>query len=463
MDMTATRRPSAMARVTGRARLRTVPGRIRAWTALAVLAVAGLFATATVYLGDAGDGLRVIGHGSGPQVVATANLYFSLSDMDAQVAGVLLIGRDTGLGTGRDQALATYDSDRAAADHAVLQAADLARGDAAGQRTVQAVLDGLGQYERLAGQALKLNEQANHAAGPPPPQVTDLYRQATDLMKLDLLPKAYNLTLDSGTIVRRTYVAQHSAVLDGRWWIIGAGVVVVALLAGLQLFLARGFRRLVSLPLALATVGTLILVAVCAGLLTQEAAKLQTAKQDGFDSVLALSRARAISNSMSADETRFLLDPGRADNYMQVYLDKAQSILYLASGTSLDKYYAGLAAHPAAFLGFFGSEAAHVTLTGQRAAITDLVTTYDTFQADDQRLRGGGDPIGTRMSVSSRDFGTYDQALVALIHIHQKAFDQAIKDGDGALSGWNWLLLGSAMLLAALILAGVRPRIAEFR
>ena len=32
------------------------------------------------------------GHDAGPQAVATADLYFALSDMDAQVATVLLLG-----------------------------------------------------------------------------------------------------------------------------------------------------------------------------------------------------------------------------------------------------------------------------------------------------------------------------------------------------------------------------------
>ena len=49
-----------------------------------------------------------------------------------------------------------------------------------------------------------LDEQA--AATPRAPAAersSTIYRQATDLMKLDLLPKAYNLTLDNGATVRQ--------------------------------------------------------------------------------------------------------------------------------------------------------------------------------------------------------------------------------------------------------------------
>lgn len=473
--------PPALPSDPGRpSRLRTVPGRIRALTIASLLAVAGLFATGAVFLANAHDGLQVIGHGAGPQVVATGDLYYALSDMDAQVAGILLIGKESSLGTGRQQALATYEKRKQQANQALMQAAYLAQGDAAGQRTVQSLLNGLGTYEQLVGQALVLNDDAKHAAGPPPARVLDLYRQATNEMKLDLLPKAYNLTLDSGTIVRRTYEDKRSSVLSGRLWVTVAGLVVLALLVGLQIYLAAGFRRLFNPFLVVATAGTLILVISCFVLFSGAADHLRKAKEDGFDSILALSRARAISNSLNADETRYLLDPTFADTYEQTYLDKAQSILYVDTGTNLGKYYAGLAADLSAysgnannvkFLGFFGSEAKHVTLPGQGTALTSVLSDWGRFQQDDKQLRAlqaagqQRQAIDVRMGQtgSLHDFTDYDQALLSLIGIHKTAFDTAIKDGDGELSGWSWGLPIAAVVLALLVLAGVRPRLSEFR
>lgn len=460
--------------------LRTVPGKVRALTLLALLAVVGLFATAAVFVSNAHDGLHVIGHGAGPQVVATGDLYYALSDMDAQVAGILLIGKDTTLGVGQQQALATYEKRRAEADTAVMKATDLAQGDPAAERTVQAVLDGLGQYERLVGEALALDEAHPHPAGPPSGKVISLYEDATSIMKLRLLPQAYNLTLDNGTVVRRTYEDKRSAVLSGRWWVLGLGIVVLAILIGLQIFLAAGFRRLLNPLLVVATVGTLVLIITCVVIFNGEAEHLRKAKQDGFDSILALSRARAISNSLNADETRYLLDPKLSDTYEQTYLDKAQSIVYVDTGTNLGAYYKGLSADLTAyssnasnvkFLGFFGAEAKHVTLTNQGQAVASVLSAWGKFQQDDQQLRSMAasnqqqQAISLRMgqSGSSQAFNDYDQALVSLIKIHQDAFNNAIKDGDGELSGWSWGLPVAAIVLAGLVLAGVRPRLSEFR
>src|SRR5512135_293666 len=322
--------------------LQTTPGRIRALAAFAVLAIGGFYIVANVAVGNARDGLRVIGHDAGPQVLATGDLYFALGDMDSQVAKILLTGREPSPGA-RQQALRRYGQDRAVADRAALQAAELSAGDPTDQAAVRSILDGLGQYERLASRAMVLDEQANHPAGPPPANVIAVYRQATDLMTLELLPPAYNLTLEGGATVRGAYAAKRSAVLSGRLWVALAGLAVIAALAALQYFVTVRFRRRLNFALAVATLGLIFLTVSAVRLLSGEAAHLEAAKTSGFDSILTMSQARAIGNSLHADESRFLLDPGRADTFSVAYLDKSQAVVYVPSDR-LSEYYTALGA-----------------------------------------------------------------------------------------------------------------------
>ncbi|MBC6460812.1 hypothetical protein HKK72_23450 [Actinomadura sp. HBU206391] len=458
--------------------LRTTPMRIRALTIAAILAMAGLFAVTAVTFQNARDGMQVIGHDAGPQVVATSDLYFALSDMDAQIANALLIGPERDLSGARQAALDRYEQRRSEANRAILQAAKLAGEDATEQRTVQAVLDGLGQYERLAGQAVLLDTESRHAPGPPPQKVTSVYREATDLMKLDLLPKAYNLTLDSGTTVRHSYEDQHAAISSGQGWVLLNGLVVILILAGLQGYLAARFRRLISPAIALAALGTCALVIASVALLSAEGRQMTKVKERGFDSVLALSRARAISNSAYADESRYLLDPGRADTYEQVYLEKSQALLFVPAG-SLDTYYRVLddaldrrgGSRKADFLGFYGEAARGVSLPGERRAVDDLLLSYLSFQRSDRRMRELVSDGKRRDAIEIRtggvpggeDFERYDEALTALIALHRDAFSSAVSDADHRLRRWDLVLPCSVILIAALVVAGVRPRLAEFR
>lgn len=217
-------------------------------------------------------------------------------------------------------------------------------------------------------------------------------------------------------------------------------------------------------------------------LLSDEAAHLQAAKTSGFDSILTMSRAQAISDSLHADESRYLLDPGRADMYSLAYLDKSQTVLYVASGnlgeydTALSAAMTAYRANPRSvgFLGFYGDEArAH-----PGPAVTTVLARYQQFQADDQRIRqfakAGQDRQAVRLLTgrtagsSGYDFDQYNQAVVSLIGQHRATFDQTIRAGDrelgrSVLGNWAVLLPLAALGVVILVVAGVWARLAEYR
>ena len=74
-EVPPSRPPAVRAGVARMVRIRSLPGKIRAIAFLSVLAVAAMFTVSWFAVSDARDGLRVIGHDAGPQVVATGDLY----------------------------------------------------------------------------------------------------------------------------------------------------------------------------------------------------------------------------------------------------------------------------------------------------------------------------------------------------------------------------------------------------
>ncbi|MEV4163743.1 hypothetical protein [Nonomuraea dietziae] len=443
---------------------RTVPGRIKAISSVTVAALGLLFATLAYGTAAAREGLRVIGHDAGPQVVATAGLYLGLSDMDAQVATALL------LGDRRQDALARYEKRRAEVGSALLQAHTLAGSDAAERRTISSVLEGLGRYERLASEALLLS--ALPAAGSPGPaspsggavpvsttpvtiapddRALASYRQATDLMTRELLPQAYNLTLESGTIVRHAYEEGHSTVVAVRLVALLCGALALGCLIWLQIYLARSFRRVFGLALLGATVATAACGIAGAVIMEREAASLATAKRDGFDSVLTLARARAISNSLHADQSRYLLDRVRADTYQHTFFDKSQSLVYLPAKNLSDYQRAVASLKSDRFLGM---------LEGR-----DVAAAWRRFQEADRSLRAesGASATSALTGPVRSAFDAYDATLVRLAEQHQAAFARAIAAGEGGLSGLWTLIPAGLVVITGGVLAGVWPRLKEYR
>jgi hypothetical protein len=462
----------------------TTPRRVQAGMAIVVLLACGLGVVLATVFGDVGNGFTAIGSQDAPLVEESTGLYFSVNDMDAQVANVLLTGNDPALAGDRQQDLVIYASDRQRAESDLQQVTVTAAADPAAQRAVSSVLDALSRYEALAADAILTNQRGGDRAGRPSAATLDYYRQATDLMRNSVLPAAASLTSANAAALDSAYSQHRSAALDGRVLALVSGLLVAAALAGLQVYLARRYRRLLNPALAAATVVVLGLAIAAAVQLGAQADHLKVAKQEAFDSILALTQARAISYDANADESRYLVDPARALQYQDSFLSKSQRIADVgnvgifgydaALAADIDAYQANHA--DVRFGGYLGTEFRNITFPGERAAATKALLAYQVYERDDRRLRAMATgphanldhaiayDIGTAPGQSDWAFNNWDAALGTVITINENAFTAAIADGESTGSGWNWLIPAAATaIIVGLTVVGTWRRLAEYR
>ncbi|MBT2481375.1 hypothetical protein [Streptomyces sp. ISL-94] len=225
------------------------------------------------------------------------------------------------------------------------------------------------------------------------------------------------------------------------------------------------------------------MVAVLCGaqLLTINYEQMKVARRDSFDSVVALSRSKAIGYDANADESRYLLDPDRRPTYERFFLDKSQQS-YGIAGAGLDTYDQRLDETWAAyrrnnedrrFTGEYRRELDNITFAGEHEAAQKTVAAYAVYQHDDRtfrRLVTEGKTqeatvfcVGWAPDTSNAHFGEWMKALDQVTAINQRHFDLAVHEGRGAL-GTFAPVAGVALLLAAgLTVLGLRPRLAEFR
>jgi hypothetical protein len=406
--------PPTRARAGGRlAGLRTTPGRLRAGVALVVLLACGLgLLTGTVFAA-LNSGFTAIGGHDAPLVEQSNALYYAVSDMDAQVGNVLLAGHDP--------------------------------------------------------------------AGRPSAATLSYFQQATDLMSTTVLPAAASLTTANASALDASYNQDRSTAASGQVLVLVLGLAVAGVLLGTQVFLAGRYRRLVNPALVAATVLAVGLAIAAAVQLGAQAGNLKVAKQDAFDSILALTQARAVSYDANADETRFLVDPGRAAAYQDAFLRKSLELVNVGN-VGIFSYDAALAADIRAyqadhadvrFGGYLGTEFRNITFPGERAAATRALLAYQVYEKYDRKLRAMAKTnlaqaiafdIGTSPGQSDWAFNQWDGALGSVITINENAFTAAIRDGHTTGSPWIALIPAiGTVLIAALAIAGTRPRLAEYR
>jgi hypothetical protein len=475
-------RPPARAR---RPRWST-PARVGTWAAAAVLLAGGLAALTALLSGQVGTAAGAIGQRDAPEVTASTGLYFALNDMDAQVANVLLVGGDTALAADRAQDMAIYTTDRTAADQDLQQATVTEADNPVALGELKTVLDRIGQYEGLAADALLADQppggQAAEGAGRATQAALADYQQATDLMQNGILPTVGSLTSVSSGQLTATYQTGRDTALGGAAAVAGGGALLVLALAALQVFITRRYRRLFSPALAAATVLAVAFTALAASRLSGAADDLTVAKQDAFGSIVALTQARAVGYDANADESRYLVDPARAAQYQQAFLGKSQQLAAVGPVSALADYAPTLAADVNAyrqdnsdvrFGGYLGAEFRNITFPGERQAAVAALLAYQRYEQDDHTLRtlakqdlaaAVAYDIGTARGQSDWAFNQYDAALSSVLAINERAFTAALQSGQDAVADWDLGFPAAAAVgIAALTLAGVRPRLAEYR
>lgn len=425
------------------------------------------------------------------EVGATNNLYLYLNDMDAQAANALLVGFHPTVAVpaadSAASAMDTYETDRGDVSTA-LQSIALNPALAGRYRSL---LTALGAYESLIAQAVYVDQNTvGEKPAAPPAAALALYQQASGQMHDSILPIAAAITGQDTSQVDSAYSASRSAAQRDAILVALLGVLAVGAFAAGNLFLARRFRRVLTPALVLAALVAAAVASSGATLLLDEAGHLKVAKSEAFDSINALTAARAISYDANADESRWLLDPSAA--LQQDFFAKATRIAAVpqvgAGSAAADpgSYYAGLQRTIGAMTvdrssnkvadvqitGYLGTELRNITFPGEAVAADQAAKDFDSFIQADQTLRAkeAASPaaavsfdIGTAPGDSDAAFYQYDNSLRQVIAINNEAFTAAVADGQRALGAWAWLPYPTAVLLILLIGAAVYPRLREYR
>ena len=254
----------------------------------------------------------------------------------------------------------------------------------------------------------------------------------------------------------------------------------MGVLGVLQVLLFRRTRRILNAGALAASVVSVVFVVYLVTRFTAAREDLRLAKEDAFDSIHALVRARSIAYDANGDESRFLLD-GRATHAFKVAYD--QKVLQLTSEPALHgDAYRELSIFQALrggkhrkpnYSGLLWDEVGNITFDGEYASAARAVRAFADYYAIDGRIRalaGQGKMadavelcIGDRADESNAAFARFDAGLQSALDINRAAFDQAIERGRHDLRLAEFWGPAFAVAIALLTWLGIRQRLKEYR
>ncbi len=442
---------------------------MRALEVVTVASVVVFLAVATYAFASTRNTFGVAGERQKAGVAAALDIQRSLADLDATFAEVMLVGDRADLGTSR-QALLDHVHEQlsASSDNLVKATRTLDEGDQDG--AAREIVAGLGTYQSHLDRALLLASLARND------EARGEYRDATQVMQATLLPNSQRLADDSIGKLNTTSDQQQGRVgLLANVVTVGVVACFGALIVS-QLLLFRRTRRILNGGLAAATVLLASATFMADAGLSNASTNLRIAKRDAFDSAVTIRRARATVSDVRGDQLRWVLDRERAATAESRLVDQSQQLLRVGPGGATPSTYWTVAKSVSdqpdivfrdpRYGGHLAEAYRSVSFDDESTKLTSAFTSYARFQDSGLRAREtfAKDPAeATRISVDQSDFSTLDRELAEAVAINDRAFDDSINKGQTVATLWQAAVPLVALGCIALIIAGFRPRIAEYQ
>ncbi|MFC4035409.1 hypothetical protein ACFO3J_28645 [Streptomyces polygonati] len=429
----------------------TEPGRLRLIGAsLAVLVVAFGAVTAWQITERSAAADHVVHH-SAPLSADAAEIYRSLADADATVAGGFLLGGE------EPQAVSDrYQKDIATAARLITQAAASSEGTGAAAQRLATLNEQLPYYVQQVATA-----QADNRQGLPLGGAYLSYADQRMQMKGGLLAAADDLYRIETDRLNRDYA--DAEALPWAAWVLGA--LVLATLVWAQ---RRHFRRTNRVfnqgLLAASAASAVVLVWLVAGHSVARA-RLSDSYSHGAESMQILNSARISMLQARGNENLTLVARGSGDAYEDGFNDDMRKLAGAnPSGVGGQLAQALALADDSAGRGPLDAAVTSVRIWRGRhtaARASDDGGDYTTAVA---QVIGGKDSAGkTVTQTTGQCFDKVDADLDRAVAQEQREFREAADSGRGALS----LLPAGAALLAVLAAAGaalgIGRRLSEYR
>jgi hypothetical protein len=424
------------------------------------------------------DAMQTIGKDAEPSIIHAQHIKASLADMDADLANILLAPPNTA-----NMATAGLIQRRLEEEQALFDAGGNVTFDAE-RKPLETLLVTGSLYHRLAQQTEDFHDAGN-------PEETSSYHSLASIMDDTLLPAATDLDQANDVELQHTYKRQAIDSALSTAFVIFAGVLALAGLVAMQLFLNHRTRRTFNPPLLLATVVTFALLIYALGAMLNEQKQLKIAKEDSFESIHALWQARAIAYESKAEESRFLLaaasDKDNAGQHDQAFFRHVRELASVPAGITVNDLLAraNRGDHIPGFTGYLAAELNNVTFDGERQAAVKTLAAYENYlriDAEMRRLEHAGQHqqavalcVGNAQGQSNWAFDQFDHALGETLRINEEQFKQSVDAGLSSVGsldrrvsrmGLFSTLEFKAVLLAALIavfvVLGYAPRIKEY-
>jgi hypothetical protein len=415
--------------------------------------------------------LDTVGHYATPSVVAANRLQIGLMQMDGRLADELVV-RDNLL---KDLIRKDFETGRRIVSQQLVAAAsNITYGDDERIPIEKIQLD-LGKYEM---EAQRTRDLATDAVTP---LALDAYRTASNTACKSLIPNAKSLAQTNIERLEECYSSEKSKSSLTCGLVLLLGLVLLGVLALTQIYLRKHFRRRVSFPLLLASILTIVFVNNINSELRESASRLKHAKEDSYDSAVAILTAQSSLYAANAAQSRYILDREHSAQHEKEFFSHLESIAKFTPGhdfvTSIAVAQREMRTDTQklnipGLSGALAIEFANMEYDGEAKAALETLSDLNEFVLADQKMRAAEKSgkhedavklcLGYEPGRVKSCFMRLDESLTRVLKINQEHFESQIVNASEDLAAMATLAQIFAGIIIFCTYLGLSPRMREY-
>ena len=366
-----------------------------------------------------------VAESTGEVLIATQQVSASFAEADAAAVSVHLAGED---GNREQRRLYEQAIDRATAS--LEQVARLVGDDERSHDALQDIAANTTEYAGLI-EAARLASIENLASA------DGVLREASSLNRVEISPNVQSIA----DRARARFDDQTSSA----WYLVAIILLIVALasLAGAQLMLTRRFRRLINVPLALASLLVVLLVIVSTrGFSTQQQA-FNDAESEAFEAIQVSEQIQQSAYRHRAISTTSVLDGNPAGELADIEATLDGDLLPQARGAS--------------------------SSDRERSTTAEITARWDRYVTENTRsqvaLRSGdiAEAEAITQGAANSAFNGFNTTVEAALLDNREQFLGQLETASDSLRWLREMILFGSLFAAVLAWWGFAQRIGEYR
>ncbi len=404
------------------------PDRLRLTAIVTVLVLVGVGAISWVLTDRLVSQTEEVATSTGEVLIATQQVSASFAEADAAAVSVHLAGAD---GNREQRRLFEQATDRATSS--LERVARLVGDDERSHLALQAIAANTTEYAGLIEAARLGSIEGLDGAD-------SVLRMASSVNRLEISPDVQLIADRAG--------ARFDEQTSSSWYAVEIILlaVAVAMLLGAQFMLSRRFRRLINVPLVLATIVMIVLLVVSArGFATQQAS-FNDAESQAFDAIQVSEQIQQSAYRHRALSTSAVLD-GQAT-------------------TGLTKLEAALTAEGS---GLLDQARVAASSTRELAGADEVVARWDRYVDENARSQAAldrGDLAAAEaitQGAANSAFNGFNTSVEAALLDNREQFLGQLQNASDSLQWLRGFILVGSLLAAILAWWGFAQRIGEYR